>query len=167
MGFDAVVLLTLSPIKNKKILNEAGISADLQAFLRPKQYRPFLKTGLNSKLDTFEEENQQTDISREALKYYIKQQNSFYSKLPMLDLNLDDNVLLEEEIEFLRNPPRSKKKIKEEFIGRMTKATGGLVEGKDDVPYTKENPADRVDPFTGQPYSAQMGELGLNVFQER
>jgi hypothetical protein len=44
---------------------------------------------------------------------------------------------------------------------------GGLVEGKDDVPYTKENPANRVDPFTGQPYSAQMEELGLNVFQER
>jgi len=46
-------------------------------------------------------------------------------------------------------------------------AKGGLVEGKDDVPYTKENPADRVDPFTGQPYSAQMEELGLDVFQER
>ena len=44
---------------------------------------------------------------------------------------------------------------------------GGLVEGKDDVPYTKENPANRVDPFTGQPYSAQMEELGLDVFQER
>lgn len=37
-------------------------------------------------------------------------------------------------------------------------ATGGLVEGKDDVPFTKENPANRVDPFTGQPYSAQMEE---------
>ena len=167
MAFDAVDLLKISPIKKKKILNDAGISLDLQASLRTNKYNPFLKTGLNGKLDTFEEENQQTDISREALKYYIKQQNSFYSKLPMLDLNLDDNVLLEEEIEFLRNPPRSKKKIKEEFIERMPKATGGLVEGKDDVPYTKENPADRVDPFTGQPYSAQMEELGLNVFQER
>jgi hypothetical protein len=46
-------------------------------------------------------------------------------------------------------------------------ATGGLVKGKDDVPYTKENPANRVDPFTGQPYSSQMEELGLNVFQEK
>ena len=41
-------------------------------------------------------------------------------------------------------------------------ATGGLVEGKDDVPYTKENPADRVDPFTGQPYSEQVDRLGLS-----
>ena len=48
----------------------------------------------------------------------------------------------------------------------MPKATGGLIKGED-VPFTKENPADRVDPFTGQPYSAQMEELGLDVFQER
>ncbi len=40
-------------------------------------------------------------------------------------------------------------------------ATGGLVKGKDDVPYTKENPANRVDPFTGQPYSDQMARLGF------
>ena len=55
----------------------------------------------------------------------------------------------------------------EEFYNRQYYATGGIVEGKDDVPYTKENPADRVDPFTGQPYSAQMEELGLDVFQEK
>lgn len=40
-------------------------------------------------------------------------------------------------------------------------STGGLVEGEDSVPYTKEDPADRVDPFTGQPYSEQMARLGL------
>ncbi len=40
-------------------------------------------------------------------------------------------------------------------------STGGLVKGKDDVPYTKENPADRVDPNTGKPYSDQMARLGL------
>ena len=55
----------------------------------------------------------------------------------------------------------------EEFYNRQYYTTGGLVEGKDDVPYTKENPADRVDPFTGQPYSSQMEELGLNVFQKK
>jgi hypothetical protein len=41
-------------------------------------------------------------------------------------------------------------------------AKGGLVEGKDNVPYTKEDPADRVDPFTGLPYSEQMDRLGFN-----
>ena len=41
-------------------------------------------------------------------------------------------------------------------------ATGGIVKGKDDVPYTKENPADRKDPRTGKPYSDQMARLGLS-----
>jgi len=61
--------------------------------------------------------------------------------------------------------PEMREKILKEGVPGFAK--GGLVEGKDDVPYTKENPADRVDPFTGQPYSAQMEELGLDVFQER
>jgi hypothetical protein len=58
-------------------------------------------------------------------------------------------------------------KEKEGLETREFKSTGGLVEGKDDVPFTKENPANRVDPFTGQPYSSQMEELGLNVLQEK
>jgi len=40
-------------------------------------------------------------------------------------------------------------------------AKGGLVEGEDNVPFTKEDPADRVDPNTGRPYSEQMTRLGL------
>ena len=43
---------------------------------------------------------------------------------------------------------------------RLEKATGGIVTGPD-VPFTKENPADRVDPFTGQPYQEQMSRLGF------
>jgi len=38
-------------------------------------------------------------------------------------------------------------------------STGGLVEGKFKVPYTKEDPADRRDPNTGLPYSDQMEDL--------
>ena len=40
--------------------------------------------------------------------------------------------------------------------------TGGLVEGEDTVPYTKEDPADRVNPYTGEPYQEQMGRLGFS-----
>ena len=40
-----------------------------------------------------------------------------------------------------------------------TFSTGGLVEGKFKVPYTKEDPADRRDPNTGLPYSDQMEDL--------
>ena len=43
---------------------------------------------------------------------------------------------------------------------RLPKVTGGLVLGPE-VPDTKEDPADRVNPFTGSPYSDQMARLGL------
>tara|TARA_R100000329_G_scaffold14756_3_gene15191 strand:+ start:431 stop:3529 length:3099 start_codon:yes stop_codon:yes gene_type:complete len=36
---------------------------------------------------------------------------------------------------------------------RKTFVTGGLIKGEYDVPKTKENAADRIDPFTGLPYS--------------
>jgi hypothetical protein len=70
------------------------------------------------------------------------------------------------------NIPKELKVISLDVTPNMKKpmavfAKGGLVKGKDDVPYTKENPANRVDPFTGQPYSSQMEELGLNVFQKK
>jgi len=45
----------------------------------------------------------------------------------------------------------------EEKSERLNKFKGGEV----DVPYTKDEPEDRVDPFTGQPYSDQMARLGL------
>ena len=44
-------------------------------------------------------------------------------------------------------------------------STGGLITGPE-VSDTKENPADRVDPFTGQPYSDQMTRLGFNQGSE-
>jgi len=165
MAYDAVDLLKISSIEKKRILNDAGISLDLQASLRSNRNSPFLKNNLDSKLDRFVEENQQTDLSREALKYYITQQNSYYSKLPMLDLKFEDDSLLEKDIEFLRNPPRDKIKSDKELqeqvlLRRILKSTGGLVTGPK-VSDTKEDPADRVDPFTGEPYKAQMEELGL------
>lgn len=50
------------------------------------------------------------------------------------------------------------KRIEEEQ--RMKKSIGGLIEGPE-VPFTKEDPADRVDPFTGEPYQEQMDRLGF------
>jgi hypothetical protein len=44
---------------------------------------------------------------------------------------------------------------------RTRKSVGGIVEGEDNVPFTKEDPADRVDPFTGEPYQEQMSRLGF------
>jgi len=44
----------------------------------------------------------------------------------------------------------------------MQRTRGGLVEGTLDVPFTREDPADRIDPFTGEPYSEQMTRLGFS-----
>ena len=38
---------------------------------------------------------------------------------------------------------------------------GGIVEGPE-VPFTKEDPADRVNPYTGEPYQDQMDRLGFS-----
>ncbi len=89
-----------------------------------------------------------TDFKRKYDSLYIK-----LSHLPLLELdNIDVTQRQEEAIEIIQNP--------QDFV-REQQATGGLVKGKDDVPYTKENPADRVDPNTGKPYSDQMARLGL------
>ncbi len=59
----------------------------------------------------------------------------------------------------LTRKTKTKEKKEEVFIPLYS--TGGLVSGPE-VSDTKENPADRVDPFTGAPYSDQMARLGLN-----
>jgi hypothetical protein len=63
----------------------------------------------------------------------------------------------------LKNRPTSRKytpTYNESY--RTNYTTGGLVEGEDTVPYTKEDPADRVNPYTGEPYQEQMGRLGFS-----
>ena len=58
---------------------------------------------------------------------------------------------------------KSKPKKEKEKVSIPLFSKGGLVKGKDDVPQTKEDPADRVNPITGLPYSDQMDRLGFNI----
>ena len=46
---------------------------------------------------------------------------------------------------------------------RNAKSKGGIVEGEDNVPFTKEDPADRINPYTGEPYQEQMDSLGFKI----
>ena len=68
------------------------------------------------------------------------------------------------DVNILKITPEMRKNIMEQGLeafnkgGRVRATKGGVF----DVPYTEENPADRVDPFTGQPYSDQMARLGFN-----
>ena len=45
---------------------------------------------------------------------------------------------------------------------RPSFSKGGIVEGEDNVPFTKEDPADRINPYTGEPYQEQMSRLGFD-----
>ena len=56
---------------------------------------------------------------------------------------------------------KTKPKKEKEKENTPLYATGGLVSGPE-VTDTKEDPADRVNPFTGSPYSDQMTRLGFN-----
>jgi hypothetical protein len=46
--------------------------------------------------------------------------------------------------------------VREQFV------TGGLIEGEEEVPFTKEDPAERINKFTGEPYQEEMNRLGLS-----
>ena len=87
---------------------------------------------------------------------FKRQYNSLYiklSNLPLLDLeDIELSQKEQEAISILENPSA--------FV-REQKATGGLISGPE-VTDTKEDPADRIDPFTGLPYSEQMDRLGFN-----
>ena len=76
--------------------------------------------------------------------------------MPLLPIEINDKFI----------EPKKLKTISLDISPEMKKplklfARGGLVVGEDNVPFTKEDPADRVDPFTGSPYKSQMEELGL------
>ena len=75
----------------------------------------------------------------------------------------DDETNMEELTKWLKTIGKTIP-IVEEVAPRIEKAIegeapkaqfteGGLVKGTEDIPYTEENPADRINPLTGEPYS--------------
>ena len=64
------------------------------------------------------------------------------------------------EFEKDRKEIRDKIRNIKDWEKRKPKTTGGLVSGPD-VPQTKENPADRINRVTGEPYQEQMDRLGF------
>ena len=66
-------------------------------------------------------------------------------------------VLIDDEIYKVMEEEESQP---EQVFERLQKTAGGIVRGPD-VPFTKENPADRINPLTGEPYQEQMSRLGF------
>ena len=51
--------------------------------------------------------------------------------------------------------------LSKEYKGREKKVKGGLVTGIADVPFTKEDPATRINEITGEPFKEEMNRLGF------
>jgi hypothetical protein len=107
--------------------------------LSDKQLSRFLNNGNFDKMSKVE-------FIREYEELY-----SYYSHLPIIrqdEYNWANPDLVKE---YKRTYPEPKYKRDKKFEG-----------GEVNVPYTKDEPEDRVDSFTGKPYSDQMARLGLS-----
>ena len=134
-------------------------------FLNRNRFKDYVPS--EEKYQTFLDENLQGPMGIQELQYYAGKYHRIYSTLPMINISftgdedkpIGTTTVPKELVEAVRKPTKDEEKLKE--ILRQTKVEGGLVKGEEQVPYTKEDPSDRVDPFTGLPYSEQMNKLGF------
>ena len=144
-------------IAQSHIINQrySGQGENTKRYLYDTLFPSYLKT-LAKRYNTkvVKKEIDPKDISDEPFEYYDTYSSDLIDDTPPYDKEELFNV------NTLIITPELRKKILKE--GVKTFAKGGLVTGEDNVPFTKENPADRVDPFTGSPYSDQMERIGFN-----
>ena len=107
---------------------------------------------INESLDNSLYKNKNLDISDIIdIKQKLERKISRLIQFPILDYDSEktiDEILEDQEDE------------------RMQRTRGGLVEGTLDVPFTREDPADRIDPFWGEPYSDQMTRFCFTIDRE-
>ena len=144
-------------IAQSHIVNQryGGQGESTKKYLYDKLFPAYLKK-LAKKYNTKVEKKaiDPKDISDEPFEYF----DTFSSDILDVEAPYDKKELF--NVNVLKITPELRKKILSE--GVKTFAMGGLVVGEDNVPFTKEDPADRVDPNTGKPYSDQMDRLGFS-----
>ena len=134
------------------LLDDAGVSEEDQySFISNKRYFNPLKLTENMQIEMLQSKG---DLSN---NYYdimleVDEISKILRQLPVL---IGDEITDEKE-----DLSSSADKVFEGLRESLSK--GGLIKGEDNVPFTKENPADRVDPFTGEPYQEQMSRLGFS-----
>jgi len=145
-------------IAQSHIINQryTGQGENTKRYLYDTLFPSYLKT-LAKRYNTkvVKKEIDPKDISDEPFEYYDTYSSDLIDDTPPYDKKELFNV------NTLIITPELRKKILKE--GVKTFAKGGLVTGEDNVPFTKEDPADRVDPFTGSPYSDQMERIGFSL----
>ena len=142
-------------LDTKTILQDSNVSVtDMATFLGSKRY--FMPIELTEPMITDIKNARLLKESSVDIQLKINDQVKAMASLPVL-------VETKEEREEISN-----KNISKEFKDiRVTKVEGGLIEGED-VPFTREDPADRINPFTNEPYSGKtLDDLFLDEESER
>tara|TARA_A100001391_G_scaffold429_1_gene925 strand:- start:213 stop:6035 length:5823 start_codon:yes stop_codon:yes gene_type:complete len=150
---------------NRLALGEGKKFIDIYGNLIPKALKKIGREQYNIEPKTNKILLDETDVTVSSDEVYkaFEQKAKQLSRMDIID---DDTVEMAQKINNKFVEPKKLKTISLDISPKMKKplklfARGGLVVGEDNVPFTKEDPADRVDPFTGSPYKSQMEELGL------
>ena len=168
-AYEAAGELGLDSLTRSQILDKANVPASIKNSMNYNSFQALLPSGI--KYERFLEQNLQGPMGVQTLKYYVGEYNKVYKALPMLDIGFESQAddgediptlrqVTEQNIEFVRNP-KSVSKIKAKIEERLNRTKGGLITGPDVVSYTKENPAERVNPYTGEAYQED-----INFFDE-
>ena len=139
LAYEASINLGLDPVLAERYLKDNGISEDEMSRIRLNSFTPFVPS--NKNYLNFQSENR-GNKSIISLKNTISEYHYIYDRLPIIDFDKEDYSYSVEMLEEAKE------------IDRESKVTGGLIEGEEEVPYAKEKPEERINPFTGEPYTA-------------
>ena len=152
----------------KKVLKDRNIPTDVLNNFVQRDYNYDLFKPLKFSDDKFKKLiKMHPEFNAARLRETLNEYEKKLYALPLLETREEYSTNQKETLTFLyskdkEEPENTLSELKSRY------STGGIVEGKDDVPYTKENPANRVNKYTGQPYSEssditeQLTKLGLN-----
>ena len=162
LAFDAAEKLGMSKLKRNQILKDASVAEQTRFSLALNRYVPIVPS--ETQYERFQVENNKDAMGLHSLKYYVGQYNRTYQSLPMINISITGEEdtkdgpfevsVPRKGLEFIRDPANV-----EETKERIKNAKGGFIEGPDVVPSTKEDPADRINPFTGEPYQEEGREM--------
>ena len=115
-------------------INDVVTREDFKRFdTSTEYYKPL--TLSEDKIDEFIEMH--PNVDKDEFKSILKQIDNDFRKLPLLELK--ENYTDDER----------------EAMDRLGLAVGGLVKGPDVVPFTKEDPSERINPLTGLTYKQE------------
>ena len=132
----------------EKSLKDAGISEEIRNQLNSGRYSrdrfvPIVPS--TEQLELFYKMH--PDVKSKDVEETLKDLTDMLRQLPLLELRDNYTQASREALELIKS-------------GRVPNASGGLIEGEFLVPYTKEDPADRIDPLTGEPYNREQRNIG-------